>query len=195
MFSFDLEADDGAYNKYLKSWYDFISTANTYTFSFRVNIEDVFRILTLFNPQEGTPKNKPAGSGFWTRNTSRSNSRSSSHTITSFAKPNSWKMTTTDINQQIQAFNKDVAGWGKRVRNQTISNARRLKHPVSKKNTHDHESLGDSIGQKTYKSDGEIDCIGFSFARHGVFWQKGVGRGYVMQNGIRYTWPEKENRD
>jgi len=93
-------------------------------------------------------------------------------------------MTTTDINQQIQAFNKDVAGWGKRVRNQTISNARRLKRPVSKKNTHDHESLGDSIGQKTYKSDGEIDCIGFSFARHGVFWQKGVGRGYVMQNGI-----------
>jgi len=93
-------------------------------------------------------------------------------------------MTTTDINQQIQAFNKDVAGWGKRVRNQTISNARRLKHPVSKKNTHDHESLGGSIGQKTYKSDGEIDCIGFSFARHGVFWQKGVGRGYVMQNGI-----------
>ena len=56
MFSFDLEADDGAYNKYLKSWYDFISTANTYTFSFRVNIEDVFRILTLFNPQEGTPE-------------------------------------------------------------------------------------------------------------------------------------------
>ena len=56
MFSFDLKAEDGAYNKYLKNWYDFISTANTYTFSFRVNIEDVFRILTLFNPQEGTPE-------------------------------------------------------------------------------------------------------------------------------------------
>lgn len=56
MFSFDLEAEDGAYNKYLKNWYDFISTANTYTFSFRVNIEDVFRILTLFNPQEETPE-------------------------------------------------------------------------------------------------------------------------------------------
>ena len=93
-------------------------------------------------------------------------------------------MTTTDINQQIQAFNKDVAGWGKRVRNQTIFNARRLKHPSPKSTSHDHESLGDSIGEKTYKSDGEIDCIGFSFARHGVFWQKGVGRGYVMQNGV-----------
>ena len=100
-------------------------------------------------------------------------------------------MTTTDINQQIQAFNKDVAGWGKRVRNQTIFNARKLKDPearprskVKTMRSNDEEVLSQSIGQKTYKSDGEIDCIGFSFARHGVFWQKGVGRGYVMQNGI-----------
>ena len=100
-------------------------------------------------------------------------------------------MTTTDINQQIQAFNKDVAGWGKRVRNQTIFNARKLKNPAARPRSkvktmrsNDEEVLSQSIGEKTYKSDGEIDCIGFSFARHGVFWQKGVGRGYVMQNGI-----------
>ena len=100
-------------------------------------------------------------------------------------------MTTTDINQQIQAFNKDVAGWGKRVRNQTIFNARKLKNPAARPRSkvktmrsNDEEVLSQSIGEKTYKSDGEIDCIGFLFARHGVFWQKGVGRGYVMQNGI-----------
>lgn len=56
MFSFDLEAEDGAYNKYLKPWYDFISTANTYTFSFRINIEDIFQILMLFNPQATKPQ-------------------------------------------------------------------------------------------------------------------------------------------
>ena len=55
-FSFDLESPDGAYNEYLKSWYDFISTGNTYTMDFRVNIEDVFRILSLFNPQTESPK-------------------------------------------------------------------------------------------------------------------------------------------
>ena len=91
---------------------------------------------------------------------------------------------TTDITQQIQAFNKDVSGWGKRVRNRTISNARRLKQPQSKLIISGHESLAASIGEKVYKHDGEIDCVGFSFARHGVFFQKGVGRGYVMQNGI-----------
>lgn len=98
---------------------------------------------------------------------------------------------TTDITQQIQTYNTDVAGWGKRVRNRSISNARRLKNqgarPRSKvlhMRSNDEEELGQSIGQKVFKRDGEIDCVGFSFARHGVFWQKGVGRGHVMQNGI-----------
>lgn len=50
--------------------------------------------------------------------------------------------------------------------------------------SNDEEVLSQSIGEKTYKSDGEIDCIGFSFARHGCSSKKGVGRGYVMQNGI-----------
>lgn len=93
-------------------------------------------------------------------------------------------MTTTNINQQIPAFNKDVTNWGKRVRNQAISNAKRLKKTSSKLIMATHESLSDSIKQNIYKHNGEIDCIGYSFARHGVFWQKGVGRGYVMQNGI-----------
>lgn len=96
-------------------------------------------------------------------------------------------MTTTDINQQIQAFNKDVAGWGKRVRNQTIFNARRLKHPSPKSTSHDHESLGDSIGEKTYKSDGEIDCIGFSFARHGCSSKKESAGDTSCKTGLLYV--------
>lgn len=52
LFSFDMEEQDGVYNLHLKPWYDFISTANTYTCDFKVTIEDVFRILELFNPQD-----------------------------------------------------------------------------------------------------------------------------------------------
>ena len=101
-------------------------------------------------------------------------------------------MTTTDINQQIQAFNKDVAGWGKRVRNQTIFNARRLKHPSPKSTSHDHESLGDSIGEKTYKSDGEIDCIGFSFARHG-FGRKVLAEATSCKTELFYVVRKRES--
>ena len=31
---------------------------------------------------------------------------------------------------------------------------------------------------------GVLNRIGFSFPRHGVFFQKGVGRGYVMEGGV-----------
>jgi hypothetical protein len=36
---------------------------------------------------------------------------------------------------------------------------------------------------KNYKYYGEIDRIGYSFPRHGVFLHKGVGRGYAMVGG------------
>ncbi|MBD9179609.1 MAG: hypothetical protein EGP82_10635 [Odoribacter splanchnicus] len=83
----------------------------------------------------------------------------------------------TEINDQIQLFNKSVAGWSKRFENGLKSQIRAL----SQKGKGD---LLRSLRGRTYKRDGEIDRIGYGFERHGVFWQKGVGKGYVMQNGF-----------
>lgn len=86
----------------------------------------------------------------------------------------------TTINEEIQAFNQDVAGWNKRFSNHLRARIRSL----SQKGKGD---LLRSLYSQTYRRDGEIDRIGYAFDRHGVFWQKGVGRGYVMQGG-RIRW-------
>jgi len=59
---------------------------------------------------------------------------------------------------------------------------------------------GDLVRQ--LKSKTAIDALGvlqrvsFSFPRHGVFFQKGVGRGYIMQGGkvVRGSNPSKETK-
>lgn len=49
--SLDLHANNGIYNRYLKKWYNFLSTANEYTCNFRVDTETMLKILELFKPQ------------------------------------------------------------------------------------------------------------------------------------------------
>jgi hypothetical protein len=44
--------------------------------------------------------------------------------------------------------------------------------------------LARSIRNTYYYEYGEIYRLGFTFAREGIFVHKGVGRGYVMNNGI-----------
>lgn len=83
----------------------------------------------------------------------------------------------TEINEQIQSFNKDVGSWSKRFENELKAKIRSL----SQKGKGD---LLRSLRGRTYKRYGEIDRIGYGFERHGVFLQKGVGRGYVMRNGF-----------
>jgi len=40
-----------------------------------------------------------------------------------------------------------------------------------------------SFRLKTRKFYGEIDKLSYTFLQHGVFWHKGVGRGYTMVSG------------
>lgn len=72
-----------------------------------------------------------------------------------------------------ESFNKDVRSWTSRVSSGLIGNVMAF----SNKGNGD---LASSIKPKTRKDYGEIDRITFSFARHGVFLQKGVGRGHMM---------------
>lgn len=78
--------------------------------------------------------------------------------------------------QAVEEFNSKVRAWGDKVRNAlgpSISSAgikgSRLKGSI----------------RNTYKEEyGEIFRIGLTFAREGVYVQKGVGRGYVMNGGV-----------
>lgn len=78
--------------------------------------------------------------------------------------------------QAVEAFNNQIKDWGSRVNAALKSSvsAAGIKGP----------KLKSSI-RNTYKYDyGEIYRIGFAFKREGVFMEKGVGRGYVMKNGV-----------
>lgn len=86
----------------------------------------------------------------------------------------------TEIIKNIDSYNKEIISWG----NQT----RRLLHgkiPRSGQHPNKQEiSLSRSLRMSTSKTFGEIDRVGFVFSLHGIFLQKGVGRGYVSKNGI-----------
>jgi hypothetical protein len=73
----------------------------------------------------------------------------------------------------IDEFNKDVSSWAYRNRSLLKSQARAM-------STNGNGTLSSSIRTSTRKQMGEIDSISYKFPRHGVFFQKGVGRGHVM---------------
>jgi hypothetical protein len=78
--------------------------------------------------------------------------------------------------EEIEAFNEQIKAWSEKVkfalepsiRSNNISGSRLLR---SIKNTYQYDY-------------GEIFRLGFSFARHGIFIHKGVGRGYHAQGGV-----------
>ncbi len=76
----------------------------------------------------------------------------------------------------LEAFNKEVIQWGFRTRNL-------LKGSIASLSMKGKGELVRSLQMKTKKDCGEIDRIIFSFQRHGVFFHKGVGRGYIILSG------------
>jgi hypothetical protein len=80
------------------------------------------------------------------------------------------------IYQGIEAFNKDVQAWAYKVRSTLKSN---IQSSAGK----GKGELSRSLKSNLRKDHGEIDSISYKFPRHGVFFQKGVGRGHIMQGG------------
>lgn len=74
------------------------------------------------------------------------------------------------------AYNKAILNWGHATRS-------KLMYSISKLSMKGKGDLMRSLIVKTRWDYGEIDRIEFSFVRHGVFFHKGVGRGYFMQGG------------
>ncbi len=79
-------------------------------------------------------------------------------------------------NISLEEYNKRVTSWG----TQTGLKIRASIRMLTKKGKGD---LLKSLRAKAYKFYGEVDRLAFRFVRHGVFFHKGVGRGYAMSGG------------
>ncbi len=74
------------------------------------------------------------------------------------------------------AYNKAILNWGYATRT-------KLKFSISRLSMKGKGDLMRSLVTKARWDYGEIDRLEFSFLRHGVFFHKGVGRGYFIQGG------------
>ena len=77
---------------------------------------------------------------------------------------------------QTNQFNEKVTQWGFRTRSL-------LKNSIASLSMKGKGDLVRSLQMKTRKDFGEVDRIIFNFQRHGVFFHKGVGRGYIIVSG------------
>ena len=75
-----------------------------------------------------------------------------------------------------EEFNRRVAGWGS-------ATAVKLRASIASMSSKGKGDLLKSLRLNTKKDYGEISILTYKFIRHGVFFHKGVGRGYVMQGG------------
>ena len=77
---------------------------------------------------------------------------------------------------QTEAYNQLINMWGFKTRNM-------LKSSIARLSMKGKRELVTRLQYKTKKDFGEIDAVIFNFPRHGVFFHKGVGRGYIMVAG------------
>jgi len=77
---------------------------------------------------------------------------------------------------ETESYNALITKWGFKTRNLLKSSVARLSMKGKKE-------LVTRIQFKTKKDFGEIEAAIFNFPRHGVFFHKGVGRGYIMVAG------------
>lgn len=105
-------------------------------------------------------------------------------------------------NDYIEEQLKEMQRWSSMVTRKLKTNARQFTHGKQgfvlrgKKSgeTHGENKLVSSLNKKVYVKGGIPEGIGFKIERHGVFVQKGVGRGHISQNGfvLRGNNPSKE---
>lgn len=88
--------------------------------------------------------------------------------------------------QEVELYNETIRKWSSKVRRKLHGSVLRFtkgkKGSIVLKNRTE-KKLKDALGYNTYTYYGQVDRVGFSFERHGVFVHKGVGRGHIMSGG------------
>jgi hypothetical protein len=85
------------------------------------------------------------------------------------------------------AYNAMIDKWGFKTRNM-------LKSSISRLSMKGKKELVRSLQYKTKKDFGETEAVIYNFAPHGVFFHKGVGRGYIMMAGKVVRGRRKESK-
>jgi hypothetical protein len=80
-------------------------------------------------------------------------------------------------------FNARVENWGRNNLGDLKSSIRTLKKGTGTP-PDGHKPLADNLKDKYGKVQGEIVRITYGVQRHGIFWRKGVGKGYKMNGGV-----------
>lgn len=81
-----------------------------------------------------------------------------------------------EVMNQIAAQNREVTQSGYRIRSL-------LKLSISRLSYKGKAQLTRSLRLRLRKDYGEINQLTYQFSRHGVFFHKGVGRGYILSGG------------
>jgi len=92
----------------------------------------------------------------------------------------------------VQEQNIALKGWANLVTGKLKNSATRFKKGKSgmvlrgkgTKYEHAEDKLVNSISRKIYMASGLAEWVGFKIERHGIFVHKGVGYGYIVQNGM-----------
>ncbi len=103
-------------------------------------------------------------------------------------------------NDAYQVQNEVIKKWGSMVQRRLKLNSNKFKHGKTENSIITKDGLTEgklrqSIYTKYHESFGAIDSVTFGFERHGVFVQKGVGRGHGINSGFVVKSPESINRD
>ena len=89
-------------------------------------------------------------------------------------------------------FNKEVAGWAKKVRSISVQILQRTNGSGRLRNELQARLLKDREGGPAYVG------LGFKFWRYGVYREYGAGRGYIVKDGVimrgRSEWYSKTGR-
>ena len=84
-----------------------------------------------------------------------------------------------DVLKTINQLNSDVSRWSYLTRNELVQK-------LNSMNIRQTGKLLKSISYNLRKYHGEVERITFKFPRHGIFVEKGVGRGYPIES-VRNT--------
>lgn len=96
----------------------------------------------------------------------------------------------TNNDTWIEEQNAEVKKWSSMVTRKLKTSASRFQHGKSgmvmrhKPSQHQEAKLKDNLNAKIYKNYGLAEGVGIKIERHGVFVQKGVGRGYIASGGF-----------
>lgn len=95
-----------------------------------------------------------------------------------------------DYEQLIVQQNAEVKRWSSMVTRKLRTSAARFQKGKEgmvkrkKPSPHDEAKLKDNLNYKIYKNYALAEGVGIKIERHGVFVQKGVGRGYISTGGV-----------